>query len=103
MLKLTSTYTSLVVAACLLGAACVNAVPRPSESPSSTSSAPDATPTVPYATDDPNVPLWNPNSKMIPEAIRGTFGANILGPQNIPLELQNPSLLAPPTTDHGDV
>ena len=57
--------------------------------------------TVPYASDDPNVELWNEEEDIVPEAIRGNLGGSILGPQNIPLELQNPSLLAPPTTDHG--
>ncbi|KAI0714338.1 oxalate decarboxylase [Cerioporus squamosus] len=60
-------------------------------------------PTVPYASDDPNTELWGPYSDIVPQAQRGTYGATILGPQNIPLELQNPSLLAPPTTDHGTV
>lgn len=70
---------------------------------SSVTSAPAASPTVPYASDDPNYPLWNEDEDIIPEAIRGTLGASILGPQNIPLELQNPDLLAPPTTDAGSL
>lgn len=70
---------------------------------SQVSSAPPASPTVPYASDDPNTPLWGPESSIIPEPIRGSLGASILGPQNIPLELENPDLLAPPSTDSGAV
>ncbi|KAG2156745.1 putative oxalate decarboxylase/oxidase [Suillus bovinus] len=70
---------------------------------SSVVSAPAASPTVPYASDDPNYPLWNEDEDIIPEPIRGTLGASILGPQNIPLELQNTDNLAPPTTDSGSV
>ncbi|KAL4067020.1 RmlC-like cupin domain-containing protein [Scleroderma yunnanense] len=72
-------------------------------SSSEVSSAPAATPTVPYASDDPNYPLWGPESNITPEPIRGELGATILGPQNVPVELQNPDLLAPPTTDNGHV
>ncbi|TFK81301.1 oxalate decarboxylase [Polyporus arcularius HHB13444] len=68
-----------------------------------TSAAPSPTPTVPYASDDPNTELWGPYSDIVPQPQRGPYGAPILGPQNIPLALQNPSLLAPPTTDHGTV
>lgn len=56
------------------------------------------------ASDDPNYPLWTsstPLSPSVPQPIRGQLGENILGPQNIPLALENPDLLAPPTTDHG--
>lgn len=52
---------------------------------------------------DPNRQLWNPSSHIIPEPQRGESGASILGPHNIPLELQNADSLAPPTTDHGEV
>ena len=72
-------------------------------SPSEVSSAPAASPTVPYASDDPNNPLWSPESNITPEPIRGQLGATILGPQNVPLELENPDLLAPPSTDNGHV
>ncbi|KAH7887032.1 putative oxalate decarboxylase/oxidase [Phlebopus sp. FC_14] len=72
--------------------------------PSAVSSAPAATPTVPYASDDPNYPLWTADSVDItPEPIRNELGATILGPQNTALELQNSDALAPPTTDSGDV
>lgn len=72
-------------------------------SSSETSSAPAPSPTVPYASDDPNYPLWNLDSDITPEPIRGGSGATILGPQNVPMDLQNPDTLAPPTTDNGDV
>ncbi|QRW24238.1 oxalate decarboxylase [Rhizoctonia solani] len=39
----------------------------------------------------------------LPEPIRGSRGANILGPQNVELDRQNPDILAPPTTDSGSV
>ncbi|KAI0926153.1 hypothetical protein AcV5_008685 [Taiwanofungus camphoratus] len=74
----------------------------PVSTSSSTSSAMPV-PTVSYASDDPNVELWTPDSQIVPEAMRGTLGANVIGPQNMLLDLQNPSLLAPPTTDHGSV
>ena len=52
---------------------------------------------------DPNDPLWTPGSNIIPQPIRGTKGATIVGPENIDVELQNPDLFAPPTTDSGKV
>ncbi|KAG6849771.1 hypothetical protein H0H93_005287 [Arthromyces matolae] len=52
---------------------------------------------------DPNTQLWNPATPIVPEPIRGRLGANVLGPQNPDLERQNSDLLAPPTTDHGQV
>lgn len=71
--------------------------------PAAVTSAPAASPTVPYASDDPNLPLWNENENIVPEPMRGTLGASVLGPQNIPIELQNPDLFAPPSTDSGSV
>jgi len=38
-----------------------------------------------------------------PEPIQGHLGATILGPHNVPLELENPDLLTSPQTDHGTV
>lgn len=70
---------------------------------SAVTSAPAASPTVPYASDDPNLPLWNEAENIVPEPIRGSLGASVLGPQNIPIELQNPDLFAPPSTDSGSV
>lgn len=73
-------------------------------SPSAPASAPPVSATVAPAPDDPNQVLWTDASTGItPEAQRGTLGTNILGPQNIPLELQNADLLAPPSTDAGTV
>jgi len=72
--------------------------------PSAPSAAPAATPTVPYASDDPNYGLWTANSiDANPQPVRGGLGADLLGPQNIPLELENSNTLAPPTTDNGHV
>ncbi|HEX5435869.1 MAG TPA: oxalate decarboxylase family bicupin [Gemmatimonadaceae bacterium] len=39
----------------------------------------------------------------VPQPIRGNLGASILGPRNVPLERENPDLLAPPYTDSGTV
>ncbi|KAJ7185741.1 RmlC-like cupin domain-containing protein [Mycena filopes] len=52
---------------------------------------------------DPNPQLWNPNSKISPEPIRGPLGAPIIGPKNGQLALQNADSLAPPSTDSGQV
>jgi oxalate decarboxylase len=38
-----------------------------------------------------------------PEPIVGERGASILGPRNVPVEIENPSLLTPPGTDSGTV
>ncbi len=38
-----------------------------------------------------------------PEPLRGADGATILGPRNVPRDRENPDLLAPPATDHGDM
>ncbi|EED81598.1 candidate oxalate decarboxylase [Postia placenta Mad-698-R] len=97
--QLVTRLQSLVVAA--VCAASVTAIPL---APSLTESAPAyPSPTVPYATDDPNRELWNPLSNVDPQPIRGTLGADIIAQQNVPLQLQNSDLLAPPTTDHGSV
>ncbi|KAM5530414.1 hypothetical protein V8D89_015925 [Ganoderma adspersum] len=58
---------------------------------------------VPYASDDPNARLWEPNTHLKPEPTRESLGADVIGPENIPLELENADLLAPPTTDHGEI
>jgi oxalate decarboxylase len=42
-----------------------------------------------------------PNGR--PEPIQGGVGATILGPRNVPLERENPDLLASPQTDHGTI
>ncbi|EKM56995.1 uncharacterized protein PHACADRAFT_142076 [Phanerochaete carnosa HHB-10118-sp] len=71
--------------------------------PSSTSSAPPVYETVAPASDDPNYVAWTPDYTGTPEAIRGSLGATVIGPQNVPLDLENPDFLAPPTTDNGEV
>jgi oxalate decarboxylase len=38
-----------------------------------------------------------------PQPIRGPLGASILGPRNVPLERENPDLLASPATDSGTI
>jgi oxalate decarboxylase len=38
-----------------------------------------------------------------PQPIRGDRGATILGPRNVPLERENPDLLASPSTDAGTI
>ena len=43
------------------------------------------------------------NGNGAPEPIRRDRGATILGPRNIPLELENPDLLASPDTDAGTI
>ncbi|THH01479.1 hypothetical protein EW026_g1259 [Hermanssonia centrifuga] len=69
-----------------------------------TASAASASPTVPYASNNPNGIMWSPDTDSgEPQPFRGSLGASILGPQNIPIDIQNPDLLAPPTTDAGTV
>jgi len=59
---------------------------------------------VPYTDSNPNKALWTPASPQgRPQPNRSGKGAPLLGPENIPLELQNADLLAPPTTDNGQV
>lgn len=72
----------------------------PASNPSVSVSAPQASSTVPLIKDVPNDVL--PTSGVM-EPIRGTLGADIIGPDNQPLDVQNPDLLAPPTTDQGTV
>jgi hypothetical protein len=80
-----------------------SAIVSGSQTPSQVSTALGSTPTVPFAPEDPNYPLWGPESTILPEPIRGQLGATLLGPENVPMELQNPDLLAPPSTDQGTV
>ncbi|KAH8118145.1 oxalate decarboxylase, partial [Phellopilus nigrolimitatus] len=70
----------------------------------SVSAAPSEAQTVAPASDEPNGPVFpqgDPN--ITPEAINGPLGATILGPDDTELDLQNPDLLAPPSTDQGSV
>ncbi|KAJ3914555.1 oxalate decarboxylase [Lentinula edodes] len=71
--------------------------------PSSTDSAALSVTTVPFASTDPNEPLWNIDSPdSAPSPVRGSLGASIIGPDNIPMDLENADLFAPPTSDNGD-
>ncbi len=66
--------------------------------------AASSTATVPFASLDPNIPLWDDQSDpSVVSPVRGQLGASILGPDNIPIDLQNPDLLAPPSTDAGSM
>ncbi|KZT27426.1 Bicupin, oxalate decarboxylase/oxidase [Neolentinus lepideus HHB14362 ss-1] len=95
MVKLATSHILLAIAACVYG------VPAPTGT--STSSAAQGSPTVPYASGNPNYPLWNDTIGYTPEPIRGKLGANILGSHNVPIAKENPDLLAPPTTDNDNV
>lgn len=59
--------------------------------------------TVPPASDDPNYQAYPPGTSGPAQPVRGNLGADIIGQQNIPIQKQNPDVLAPPTTDNGDV
>ncbi|KDQ07255.1 hypothetical protein BOTBODRAFT_38960 [Botryobasidium botryosum FD-172 SS1] len=59
--------------------------------------------TPPPASNDPNDSFLSLFQSETPEPIRGAAGAALLGPQNIPLDRQNPDFLAPPSTDSGSV
>ncbi|KAF9007405.1 oxalate decarboxylase [Cyathus striatus] len=72
-------------------------------SPSGTNSAAESSATVPFIKLDPNNPLWNINTTGTPEAIRGSLGATVIGPTDEFTVKENPDLLAPPSTDHGNV
>ncbi|EIM89788.1 oxalate decarboxylase [Stereum hirsutum FP-91666 SS1] len=73
------------------------------ETASASAAAESPSTTVSLAPTAPNGPLYTPGADIQPEPIRGTLGGTILGPQNIAIDQQNPDMLAPPTTDHGDV
>ncbi|KAJ1305763.1 hypothetical protein OPQ81_010493 [Rhizoctonia solani] len=74
-----------------------------SSGPSRTTDSSYPSPTVPYASDELNESYLDKFRNELPEPIRGSKGAKILGPQNVELDRQNPDLLAPPTTDNGAV
>jgi hypothetical protein len=71
--------------------------------PAGVVSALQSTPTAPYASENPNKVLWSDSEDITPQPVRGQLGATILGPQNLATDLQNPDLLAPPSTDSGSV
>ncbi|KIY43867.1 oxalate decarboxylase [Fistulina hepatica ATCC 64428] len=62
-----------------------------------------ATATVSPISTNANDPIWDENDPEYPQPIRGQLGASVIGPDNIPVDKQNPDLLAPPTTDHGSL
>ncbi|KAI0316453.1 oxalate decarboxylase [Amylostereum chailletii] len=96
--------SSLVATAAALSSVTSSAASPASEAPSVTASAPSEVQTVTPASTDPNAPIFLVNDTAVdPQPIRGSLGATILGPENVPLEFQNPDFLAPPTTDTGDV
>lgn len=75
---------------------------------STIASAASSTPTVPYISTDPNESLWSEDSAdpSALQPVRGKLGAPFLRPapvENIPIDMQNPDLLAPPSTDSGAV
>lgn len=95
-------YSSLVTAIPIGDPSSASSLPQTAAT--STSSDPSLpSPTVAYASDDPNYWLWNETTTIDPQPERGTLGASILGPQNVPIDRQNPDILAPPTTDSGTV
>ncbi|QRW25012.1 oxalate decarboxylase [Rhizoctonia solani] len=72
-------------------------VADPTNIPSSTTDSSHPSPTVPYASGDLNESYLDKFQNELPEPVRGSKGAKILGPQNIPLDRQNPDFLASPS------
>lgn len=105
MLSVSSCLCALLLAVHVSSAPAVFSVPGRVSSPSSTNSAAQSTATVPFASTEPNNPTWKITDPLDTdtEPIRGSLGASILGPDNKYIDLQNPDILAPPTTDHGSV
>jgi oxalate decarboxylase len=48
-------------------------------------------------------PVAAASSAAVPQPVRGSEGAPIIGPRNEPVALENPDLVAPPSTDAGTV
>ncbi|EPT01229.1 hypothetical protein FOMPIDRAFT_281600 [Fomitopsis schrenkii] len=59
--------------------------------------------TVLLASDLHNGIMWNTTTDIDPQPVRGELGGTILAQQNVPLQQQNPDILAPPTTDHNSL
>ncbi|TFY67077.1 hypothetical protein EVJ58_g1872 [Rhodofomes roseus] len=93
-------FVLTVVLASSLAAAAPAAI---SASGSSVASAAEPSETVPLASEDPNGIAWNTTTDTDPQPIREQLGGTILAQQNIPLQEQNPDLLAPPTTDNNAI
>ncbi|KAJ7651083.1 oxalate decarboxylase [Roridomyces roridus] len=112
MIPFFSCLCSLYLAACVAGAPAPSGVSSQSSvSPASstlatassvTASAAEPSATVPFASTEPNAPVWGLDSGT-PQPIRGSLGASVLGPNNLPLDRMSPDMLAPPTTDAGNV
>jgi oxalate decarboxylase len=47
--------------------------------------------------------MARPTRTGVPEPVRDGLGATVLGPRNVPLERENPDLLASPETDDGTI
>ena len=54
-----------------------------------TSAAASASPTVSFASDNPNGVLWSPDSNVVLEPMRGSLGRAHLQPSGVPVALQN--------------
>lgn len=70
---------------------------------SSSSTTPDPSTTGGVTSDAPNSPAWDESFQGTPQPVDGALGAPVLGPHNLPLELEAPDFVLPPTTDHGSV
>lgn len=112
MIRLSSCFIALLLAACSTG------LPTPEDlelraataaSVSSTSVSQTASSTIVYGpvatvahiSLDPNNPAWDSTSTGPFDSIRGSSGATIIGPNNPNIAVENPDLLAPPSTDSG--
>ncbi|QRV73690.1 oxalate decarboxylase [Ceratobasidium sp. AG-Ba] len=100
---LTPIFAALALSSCVLGApAAIHSSSAATHTTSTTGSATSATgaslpsPTVPYASDELNQSFLGKFRVERPEPMRGSTGGNILGPQNVELDRQNPDVLAPP-------
>ncbi|QRV73697.1 oxalate decarboxylase [Ceratobasidium sp. AG-Ba] len=107
---LTPVFAAIAFSACVLGAPAAShssstatRTTTKTHSATSTTGSSFPTQTVAYASDDPNESFFDKFQSERPEPIRGSTGANILGPQNVELDRQNPDILAPPSTDSGSV
>lgn len=87
----------------VLAAVCLASITISAPTGTSVVSAPEASQTAPYASENANRVLWTEYDPSAPQPIRDALGAPILGPQNVEIDLQNPDLLAPPSTDSGTV
>ena len=92
-------FPSVLCAILLAG----SSLAAPALSSTATSTAVTPSSTVPLASDDPNAIAWSVMTTEDVQPVRGSLGGSILGPQNVPLQQQNPDILAPPTTDAGSM